>query len=119
MLLRKMTEEEIDELLSKDVIDLLGFADKSEEEKTALKDKIMLTVENRFWERIYQILKAKDLADKFKEAGDDEDKQEAVFKEAGIDPEGMFMEEALLIKVQLKTASDFLDETAKASKGNK
>lgn len=113
MILRKMNQHEIDDLLDKDIMELLGFNRKSKEEQDVLREKIITTVENRFWERVYQILKGKNLVDKFKEAGDDEEKQRAVFKEADIDPDGMFMEEALLIKVQLKTASDFLDNNAK------
>ncbi len=108
-----LDQKEIDELIGKDIIDIVGLTDLPEGEKQELRGQILETVQNRVFERILNELKEKNQLDEFKNIGAEEE-IEKFFKANSIDTDIIFLEEAIIYKAQMKNATDMMKLGLKA-----
>jgi len=101
-------QQQIDDLLEKDIIELLGLEHLEENQKKDLRAKIMKTVENRVILRLNEELKEKNLLEEFEKITDEAEIRKFLANH-DINTDQMFLEEALLLKTQLKTSADYID----------
>lgn len=104
----KMTQEDVDSLVSRDIIDVMGLSNLEEKKKQALRGKILETVQNRVFNRIVREIKKKNKVDEYEKLTEDT-AVEKFFSDNNIDEEKIFLEEALYYKAQLATASKVAD----------
>jgi hypothetical protein len=100
-----LKSEEIERFISADVIDLMGLSDLPEDDKKAMRGKIIRTIENRALARIAGILKEKGKTAEL-EGIEEEEAILKFFNDNQIPYEDIFTEEALAYKAQLKTAAE-------------
>jgi len=97
--------EEIDKFISTDVIELMGLSDLPEDDKKAMREKIIRTIENRALARIAKMLEEKGKTAEL-EGIEEEEAILKFFDDNAIPYEDIFTEEALAYKAQLKTAAE-------------
>ena len=105
---QQMSQEDVDSLIARDIVDIMGLSHLEEKKKQELRGKILQTVQSRAFNRIVSELKKKNKVEDYEKL--EEDKAvENFFKENGIDEERIFIEEALFYKTQLAAAAKIAD----------
>lgn len=101
-----------DDLLKKDIIDLMGLSDIPEEEKKKLKDSMMETIQMRLIARVDDLISDQDLPEwkKLLEEGDPEEINPYLEKK-GINVNQIMAEETLIYKLEMVKASQGLTKT--------
>jgi len=96
--------EAYEELLKTDIIDLIGGKNFTEEQREELYKKMLDTIMNRVIVKVSEKLPDDDFAEleKMLEEGD-KDKINKFFEDKNIDIKQMFVEEALVYKVEMVT----------------
>jgi len=96
--------EAYEELLKTDIIDLIGGKDFTDEQKDELYNKMLDTISNRVIVKVSEKLPDNDFVEleKILESGDKE-KINKFFEDKNIDIKQMFVEEALVYKVEMVT----------------
>lgn len=105
---QKISQEDINSLVTRDIIDIVGLSHLDEKRKQELRGKILETVQNRVFNRIVKELKEKNKVEEYEKLEEDV-AVENFFKNNGIDEEKIFLEEALYYKAQLATAAKVAD----------
>jgi len=99
-----------DDILNKDILELLGLQNVPEEKKKELYTKMLATIQNRVVARIADKLTKTDLEEwKKLTVGKDQQKMGDFLQAKGIDPIQMMTQEALIYKTELVN----LSQTAK------
>lgn len=106
---QNLSRKDVDELLKKDIIEILGLSHLPEERKNSLREKILSTVQNRVMLRIGEMLEKKGKTSDFAKVDSDET-VERFFAENGIDTDKIFFEEAIAYKAQLATTAEFVSK---------
>ncbi len=92
----------IDELLSKDILELMGAQDMPQEQKRNLYTKMMETIQNRVIDRISNGLTPADREQwKALAEGGDQAKMVHFFQTHNIDTNALLLQEAMLYKAEL------------------
>jgi len=102
------TQKEVNDLLEKDVFDLIGLGRISDKKKEDLRAKIVDTIQARIFRRIVKMIEEKGKLGEY----DKLEKEEAVedfLKKNGIDTNQIYVEEAMIYKAQLATAGNMID----------
>jgi len=91
-----------DDILNKDILELMDAGDLSEEKKRELYIKMLETIQNRTIARIFDQLSPED-GEKLKQLIDSNNKAEieSFLKSKGIDIAQMMLEEAIIYKSEL------------------
>lgn len=100
------------DIMQKDIFDLIGLSDLDEAKKDGLREKFTTTIENNVFASLTNDLVDAKLLGDFEKLKTDKE-YEKFFKEHNIDMEQYFIEEALRLKAQLKTASDLINAGVK------
>lgn len=92
----------IEDVLQKDILELMGAKDLPEEEKTALYQKMMAVIKERVAVRVGEVLEDKDL-EEFKRLLDVKDTQgaEEFLLSRGLDTAELMLEEATAFKLEM------------------
>ena len=106
-----LTDEEIDDILHKDIIDLLGITELSEKEKEDFRQTAIKTIENRAYGKVLKLIEEKDKLESYKKV-EDVDK---FLEEIGINLDLLFVEAALAYKLEMKSFNKVIDNTLLAS----
>ena len=118
MSIGKLSANEIDKIIDTDIFELMGLDHLEDKVKDELREKILLAIENRGFSVLYRTLKEKGLLEQFNQISN-ENQALDFLKEKEIDLRSIFIQEAIFLKSQLKTASDVVDITAKLGADNK
>ena len=94
--------EMFDEILTRDILDLIGAGDLPDDQKEELYKKMLETILNRVIYKLDSQLSDEDV-EKLKEVTEKKDRESffQLFKDKGIDINTMFQEEAALYKVEM------------------
>jgi len=103
-----LKQSDIDELLEKDIIDILGLSHLPEAEKTELRDRIVNTIQNRAFNRIVEEIKDRSKIKEFEALTEDKEIDQ-FFLDNQIFPDVYFFQEALAYKAELMTAKELVD----------
>ncbi len=101
-----LTDQEVDDILHKNIIDLLGMQGLSEEKKKEFQDNVLKAIENRTYARVLKLLEEKGRVEEYKKA-EDIDK---FLADVGIDVDKIYVEEALYYKLQMKGYGKVIDD---------
>jgi hypothetical protein len=104
----KVNQNEIDDLVNKDIIELLDLKNLDEKKQNELREKILETVQSRVFTRIIQDIESLGKLSEYDQINDD-NAIEKFFIDNNINLEEYFVEEVFLIKSQLKTSADLID----------
>jgi len=97
-----ISDQELKDLLDKDLLELIGAQDLSQEKKTALYEQMAETVQNRTIARVYDTLseeEGKEL-DALIDAGDPQ-KVDEYLKSKNMDITALMVQEALIYKTEM------------------
>lgn len=97
-----ISDQELKDLLDKDLLELIGAQDLPQEKKTALYEQMAETVQNRTIARVYDALseeEGKEL-DALIDAGDPQ-KVDEYLKSKGLDISAMIVAEAMVYKTEM------------------
>ncbi|TSC93562.1 MAG: Uncharacterized protein CEN91_208 [Candidatus Berkelbacteria bacterium Licking1014_85] len=110
--------DEVQDILNKDILELMGAKNMPEDKKAELYQKMLETIQNRVIARIADELSDADL-DTFKTLADAGDKQklEEFLTSKNIDIAKLMLQEALIYKTEMVTLSKPL-QNAKAQNPN-
>lgn len=91
-----------DEIIDKDIIELMGGKDMKPEEKEEIYKKMLETIQNRAFARIGDFIKDEDVAE-MREIIEKGDKDEYLkfLKSKGVNLEKIYAEEALIYKIEM------------------
>jgi len=91
-----------EDILNKDILELMGAGDLSDEKKQELYTKMLETIQNRTIARIFDQLSPED-GEKLKQLIDSNNKTEieSFLKSKGVDIAKMMLEEAIIYKSEL------------------
>jgi len=91
-----------DDILNKDILELMGAGDLPEEKKQEIYTKMLATIQNRTIARIFDQLSPED-GEKLKQLLDSNNKTEieSFLKSKGVDIAKMMLEEAIIYKSEL------------------
>lgn len=106
---QSITQDEINDLINKDILDILGLSKIEEKKKDELREKIVATVENRVLRRITDELEKNNKFDDFEKLIAEDKSVDEFLSENGISPERIFAEEAISYKAKLKASSNLID----------
>ncbi|MEK9155975.1 MAG: hypothetical protein AAB360_01570 [Patescibacteria group bacterium] len=98
---------DVEKFVDSDIFTLIGLSGLSDEEKSALKAKMLQTIENRVNLRLLEELEQKQLLEAVSDAADEEAAVK-FFSEHAIPVEAIIIEEAVRYKAELKTAADMV-----------
>ena len=103
-----------DAVINSDIIELLGLTHLPEDQKEKLRTEIGETIENRVFNRLEEEMEKKGLVDAYSKAleagGTSFDE---FLDENKVNLQQMFLEEALIYKVQMKSAADLFSAGVK------
>lgn len=100
-----------DDLLQKDIFELLKLTHLSDDEKNKLQQSWTKQIEDRVWDRIWDIVEKAGKKDDLRAALDKGDESFAKFLEENeINLDLMFQEEGMALRVQLVTAAELIDQ---------
>lgn len=106
---QNISQEEISDLINKDILDIIGLSKLDDAKKDELRTKIIATVENRVLRRITDELQKKKVFDNYEKLVAEDKSVDEFLSENGILPERIFAEEAIIYKSMLKVASDSIN----------
>ena len=111
------SEVSVDDIISKDIFELMGAKDMPEERKRNLYTKILATIQNRVIARIADSLNDKDTEEwtKVKETGDRQ-KMNEFMTSKGIDINKLLMQEALIYKLELVKLAEPIRKASEKTK---
>lgn len=113
--MKKLSKEEVERILDKDIIELIGLKDITSEKKQELLENMMNTIENRVFARVVETLKKEGKLEEYDKAED----LDKFLEEEGIDIDKMFIEESTFYKFQLAGFAEAFDDTIKPAKSEK
>lgn len=102
----------VSEIIEKDILDLIGGGNLSQEKKDELHSKMLKTIQNRVIARVDSILSDEEIKEwqKLVEVGD-LIKIKNFFDSKGIDIEEQLVEEAIVYKTDVVTYFDYINKT--------
>lgn len=102
-----------EDILNKDILELMGAKNMPEEEKKNLYTKILETIQNRVIARVADSLTDEDMK-KWAEIKGDKEKATQFLADKGIDLGKLYLQEALIYKTELVNLSQAARNAAKA-----
>lgn len=102
------TQKEVNDLLDKDIFELVGLERISDAKKEELREKIVNTIQARIFRRVADTLEEKGKLGEYDKL-ENEEAVEDFLKKNGIDINQIYVEEALKHKAQLVTAGNMMD----------
>ena len=107
-----LTNEEIEDILNKDLVDLLGIEEMPEEEREKFRETAITTIENKGYARILKMLEKMGKVEEYKNATD----INKFFEENKINLDLIFAEETLLYKLKMRAYSKVINDGFLAKK---
>lgn len=103
---QSLTDDEIDDILSKDLTEILGISDMPKEEKEKFLELAMKTIENRAYGKVLKEIERLGKLEEYKKAED----VEKFCEDLGINIDLIFAKEALLYKLQMRSYGKVIDD---------
>lgn len=103
---KSLSDQEIQDLLHKDILSLLGLEGIDEAKKKEFQDNATEAIENRVFARVMEILREKSKVEEYDKAPD----VDKFLEENKIDVDRLFIEEALFYKLQLQSYAKVVDD---------
>lgn len=102
-----------EDILNKDILELMGAQGMPEEKKQELYQKMMETLQNRVMAKVADMLQGQDL-EKFKQLAEAQNKPEleGFLKSKGINLSKMMLQETLLYKTEMTELSKTIQQAA-------
>jgi len=104
-----MEDSGANDVIEKDIIELLGLTNLPKEKQDEYRQKASETIYDRAFTRITKLLEEKGKLPEFEKVAQDEVKMKEFLFQNGIELEKLMTEETLIYKAQMKTVAEVLD----------